>query len=82
MPSEPMPLEGFSSFAFTYSDATRTVYRRGQGPGVVVMHEIPGITPPVAAFATRVADAGFSVYLPHMFGTQANRLRPGTSSVR
>jgi dienelactone hydrolase len=33
------------------------------------MHEVPGITPPVAAFATRVADAGFSVYMPLMLGT-------------
>ena len=32
------------------------------------MHEIPGITPPVARFANRVADAGFTVLLPHMFG--------------
>ena len=62
-------LEGFSSFSFESDGAARTVYTRGSGPGVVVMHEIPGITPAVARFATRVADAGFRVYLPHMFGT-------------
>jgi dienelactone hydrolase len=63
------PLEGFTTAAFTHDGQTRTVYRRGSGPGVVVMHEIPGITPPVAEFARRVADAGFTVALPHLFGT-------------
>ena len=64
-----MALEGFDAFPFRFADAERTVYRRGSGPGVVVMHEIPGITPEVARFGEIVADAGFTVYLPHMFGT-------------
>ena len=64
-----MSLAGFESFAFTHDGKTRDVYTRGRGPGVVVMHEVPGITPEVARFATRVADAGFTVYAPHMFGT-------------
>ena len=67
--SEPVTMRGFEPFAFTHDAKTRTVYKRGQGPGVVVMHEVPGITPEVARFATRVADAGFTVYAPHMFGT-------------
>jgi dienelactone hydrolase len=69
-----MTLDGFSSFEFTDDAATRTVYRRGTGRGVVVMHEIPGITPPVARFARRVADDGFAVYLPHLFGTPGQPL--------
>ena len=64
-----MPLDGFEESTFTYDGATRTVFKRGGGPGVVIMHEIPGITPEVAGFAQRVADAGFTAYLPHMFGT-------------
>ncbi len=64
-----MSLEGFESFAFTHGGKTRTVFRRGSGPAVAVMHEVPGITPPVAAFAARVAEAGFTVYAPHLFGT-------------
>jgi dienelactone hydrolase len=55
-------------FAFAHDGKAREVYR-GRGPGVVVMHEVPGITPPVADFARRVADAGFTVYAPHLFGT-------------
>ena len=64
-----MPLEGFEAFPFTDAGATRDVYRRGSGPGVVVIHEIPGITPEVARFGRRVADDGFTAFLPHLFGT-------------
>lgn len=67
-------LEGFERFPFTHGGETRTVYRRGSGPGVVVMHEIPGITPQVADFSRRVADDGFTVYMPLMFGTPGKPL--------
>jgi dienelactone hydrolase len=66
-----MPLSGFSEFAFTHEGATRRVFRRGSGPAVIVMHEIPGITPEVAHFATRVADHGYAVMMPHLFGEVA-----------
>jgi dienelactone hydrolase len=62
-------LDTFDLVAFTHDGKTRPVYRRGHGPGVLVMHEIPGITPEVAAFAGRVADAGFTVAMPRLFGT-------------
>lgn len=64
-----MPLDGFSEFEFTHDGGAKTVFRRGSGPAVVVMHEIPGITPEVARFARRVADTGFTVMMPHLFGT-------------
>jgi len=64
-----MSLPGFDTFEFTHDGQTRTVYKRGRGPGVVVMHEVPGITPLVAAFAMRVANEGFTVFAPHLFGT-------------
>jgi dienelactone hydrolase len=64
-----MTLDGFTAAPFTHDGATYDVYRRGQGPGVIVIHEIPGITPQVARFATRVADAGFAVAMPSLFGT-------------
>ena len=56
-----------------FSDGVRTfpVYRKGEGPGVIVVHEIPGITPSVLGFAQEVVDAGFTVVLPCLFG------RPG-----
>ena len=62
-------LEGFSESSFTHDGTARPIYRRGEGPGIVVMHEIPGITPQVAHFGRRVADAGFTVVMPDMFGT-------------
>ena len=76
MSSQPTPLDGFDSFSHG-TDAPRTVYTRGRGPGVVIMHEIPGITPQVAAFARRVADDGFRVYLPHLFGVPGKPLSTG-----
>ncbi|MGF1466007.1 MAG: dienelactone hydrolase family protein [Sandaracinaceae bacterium] len=62
-------LEGFERTSFSALGETRTVYMRGAGPPVVVMHEVPGIYPAVEAFARRLADAGFRVAMPHLFGT-------------
>src|SRR5262245_45481247 len=61
-------IEGFETTEFTHDGKTRTVYRAGSGPGVIVISEMPGITPNVIAFAQRVVDAGFTVALPHLFG--------------
>ena len=62
-------LDGFTTTEFSADGVTHPVHRGGSGPGVVIIHEIPGITPAVAGFAERVADAGFSVALPELFGT-------------
>ena len=48
--------------------STKTVYVAGTGPAVIVMHEMPGISPHVARFARWVRDAGFTVYMPSLFG--------------
>ncbi|MEV4313823.1 dienelactone hydrolase family protein [Actinocrispum sp. NPDC049592] len=45
------------------------VYRKGEGPGVIVVHEIPGLTDKVLAFGQEVVDAGFTVLMPSLFGT-------------
>lgn len=58
----------FTSDAFTADGKTKRVFWRGAGPAVVVMTEMPGITPEVADFARRVADAGHTVALPDLFG--------------
>jgi dienelactone hydrolase len=71
-----MSLPGFTSSSFTHDGTTRTVYRRGAGPGVIIMHEVPGITPPVARFAERVADAGFTSVVPCLFGTPGKPVSP------
>jgi dienelactone hydrolase len=64
-----MALAGFDERTFTYDGKTKPVYWRGEGPGVVIIHEIPGITPQVAEFGRTVAAAGFTAVLPHLFGT-------------
>lgn len=63
------PLNDFTRTTVTYDGVTKPVFRLGEGPGVVVMSEIPGITPAVADFARRVADAGLTVAMPSLFGT-------------
>src|SRR5271169_4071364 len=62
-------LKDYENFAFTDGPWTRPVYRRGQGPAVIIIHEIPGLHPLVIRFADRVAAAGMTVFLPSLFGT-------------
>ena len=47
---------------------THPVWRKGTGPGVVVIHEIPGLTTGVIGFGQELVDAGYTVLLPHLFG--------------
>ena len=62
-------LNGWTQGAFTASGITHPTYRRGTGPGVVVIHEVPNITPNVTAFGNDVVEAGFTVVMPSLFGT-------------
>jgi dienelactone hydrolase len=62
-------LQDFAMAPFTYDGVTHDVYRRGAGPGVVIIHEMPGLTPRVADFGRRVAEAGLTAVLPSLFGT-------------
>ncbi|MFE9097291.1 dienelactone hydrolase family protein [Streptomyces sp. NPDC007264] len=51
----------------------KTVHVAGSGPAVVLMPEMPGISPDVLRLARWVRDAGFTVYLPSLFGTDGAR---------
>lgn len=62
-------LSDFNTFDFEHDGLSRTVFRSGSGPAVVIMHEVPGITPLVAKFARTVRDEGFTVFLPSLLGT-------------
>jgi dienelactone hydrolase len=63
-------LEGFQRDSFASSSGKRhDLYRIGTGPAVIVIHEVPGITPLVAAFARKVAARGMTAVLPDLFGT-------------
>ncbi len=64
-----MPLADYACSDFTAAPYTRPVYRRGSGPAVIVIHEIPGLHPLVIAFADRLVAAGMTVFMPSLFGT-------------
>lgn len=65
----PSPLDAYRCETLHIAGVKRDVYIRGHGPAVIVLAEVPGITPSVLAFAERVQAAGFTVWLPHLFGT-------------
>jgi dienelactone hydrolase len=61
-------LADFEKTTFTHDGKTRALYRKGSGPAVIVIAEIPGITPKVADFARKVVDIGCTAVMPHLFG--------------
>lgn len=67
-------LHDFAKDTFAFEGKTRDVYRTGSGPAVIVMAEMPGITPPVLDFARQVAGRGLTAVVPHLFGEPG---RPG-----
>lgn len=64
----PQALEDFEQREVELLGVRKRVFVAGHGPGVIVLAEVPGISPHVARFARWVRDAGFTVYLPHLFG--------------
>jgi dienelactone hydrolase len=61
-------LQGFTKGSFEADGKRRDIYRAGTGPAVIVISEIPGITPLVAEFGRKVAAAGCTAVLPKLFG--------------
>lgn len=61
-------LEDFDSREITLDGLTKMVHVAGSGPAVIVMAEMPGISPQVARFSRWVREAGFTVYMPSLFG--------------
>ena len=62
-------LPGWDESSFSADGRTFPVFRQGSGPGVIVIHESPNITPQVARFGQDVVDAGFTVVMPSLSGT-------------
>ena len=56
--------EVFESDGFSHS-----VFRKGHGPAVLVIAELPGITPHVLGFAERIVTLGCTAIVPQLFGT-------------
>ncbi|MEE4361587.1 MAG: dienelactone hydrolase family protein [Pseudomonadales bacterium] len=63
--------------SFSHGSWTRDLYRRGSGPAVIVIHEMPGLHPLVVRFADRVVDAGMTVFMPSLFGEPGRPVTPG-----
>jgi dienelactone hydrolase len=61
-------LSGWSASPFTGGGYTHDVYRKGTGPGVVLIPEIPGIHPGVLGLGNHLVDNGFTVAIPSLFG--------------
>ena len=68
--------DAFDGFEKQHIDG-KDVWRAGTGPAVIVIHEMPGLHPGVVAFARRLVDAGFTAYLPSLFGTPGREYSRG-----
>jgi dienelactone hydrolase len=69
-------LTGWTATPFTAAGMTHDVYRKGDGPGVVLIPELPGMHPGVLALGNHLVDNGFTVAAPSLFGT------PGAAAER
>lgn len=61
-------LTGWAATPFIGGGLTHDVWRKGAGPGVVLIPEIPGIHPGVLALGNHLVDNGFTVVIPSLFG--------------
>jgi len=75
--NEEDPLDDFEPREIALDGVTKVVHMAGTGPAVIVMSEMPGIYPLVSRFARTVRDAGFTVWIPHLFGTDGRPLSVG-----
>jgi dienelactone hydrolase len=75
-------LTGWTREPFTAAGFTYDVYRKGEGPGVVLIPEMPGLHPGVLALGNHLVDNGFTVAAPSLYGTPgAPGVRPGAIPV-
>ncbi len=69
MTSPRADLTGWVCEPFSAAGFTHDVYRKGSGPGVVLIPEMPGVHPGVLALGNHLVDNGFTVAIPSLFGT-------------
>ena len=75
-------LTGWIGAPFSAAGFTHDVYRKGEGPGVLLIPEIPGIHPGVLALGNYLVDNGFSVAIPSLYGTpEAPAMSPAMPAV-
>jgi dienelactone hydrolase len=71
-------LESWTKGSHRAGGIEHDTYCKGTGPGVVLIHEIPGITPAVIGLAEEIVASGFTVVMPHLFGTPEAPARVAT----
>jgi dienelactone hydrolase len=70
-------LTGWRREPFAADGVSHDCYEKGSGPGVVLVPEIPGITPEVLGLADHLVDAGFTVVMPSAFGVPGRPMSSG-----
>jgi dienelactone hydrolase len=70
-------LSDFTKESFEAEGTERAIYRLGRGPAVIIISEMPGITPELAVFAQRVVAAGCTAVMPHLFGDDGRPMSAG-----
>lgn len=70
-------LTGWVRAPFTGASLTYDCFEKGSGPGVVLIPEMPGITPEVLGLADHLVDEGFTVVVPSPFGVPGRSMTPG-----
>ena len=72
--SSNVQINDFTVSPVQIGEETLSVYRIGSGPDLVLMHELPGMTPQCVTLARMLAGAGFAIHMPLFFG------KPGDDS--
>ncbi len=70
-------LNGWVRASFTGAGMTYDCYEKGSGPGVVLIPEVPGLTPQVLGLADHLVGEGFTVVMPSPFGEPGRPLTVG-----
>lgn len=70
-------LTGWRRTPFSEGGYTHDVYEKGSGPGVVLVPEIPGLTPETLGLADHIVKQGFTVAIPSPFGDPGRKASAG-----
>jgi dienelactone hydrolase len=70
-------MDGYLEEPFTDAGITRHVFRKGRGHGVILLHELPGLTAETCELAEYIISSGFHVAMPLLFGKPLQNARIG-----